>query len=131
MIKLSYTKLQGGAADNLSQVVVPLWETAPYIREAIEIGIEMDVEVVTEFVPACLLGVRYRCADELIFPMAISISDLTLTDANWLLQREGIYYEACKECDLNQFCCGVHPLHHAAFGEPSCLMPISLPPSGM
>jgi MoaA/NifB/PqqE/SkfB family radical SAM enzyme len=125
-IKLSYTKLQGGAADNLSQVAVPLWEAAPYIREAIEIGIDMDVDVVTEFVPACLLGSRYRRADELIFPPVISLSELTFTDSNWLCSREGVYYEACKECDLRKFCCGVHPLHHEAFGEPSCLTPISL-----
>jgi len=130
-VKLSYTKLQGGAADNLSRVVVPLWEVAPYIRDAIEIGIEMDVEVVTEFVPACMLGAQYRCADELSFPMAISISDLTLSDSNRLRPREGIYYAACNACDLRQFCCGVHPLHHEAFGEPSCLMPISLAGSGM
>lgn len=130
-VKLSYTKLQGGAADHLSRVVVPLWETAPYIREAIEIGIEMDVEVVTEFVPACMLGVRYPSADELAFPTAIGISDLTFTDANWLRQREGMYYKACKECDLRQFCCGVHPLHHERFGEPSCLTPISLAGAGI
>ena len=48
-VKLSYTKLQGGAADNLSHIVVPLSEAAPYFREAIEIGNEMDVNVVTEF----------------------------------------------------------------------------------
>lgn len=125
-VKLSYTKLQGGAADNLPQVAAPLWEVAPYIRDAIEIGIEEGVDVVTELVPACLLGARYRRADELIFPMVISLSELTFTDSNWLCSREGIFYEACKECDLRKFCCGVHPLHHEAFGERSCFTPISL-----
>lgn len=125
-VKLSYTKLQGGAADNVSRVAVPLWEVAPYIREAIEVGIDLDIEVVTEFVPACLLGVRYRSADELIFPTVISLSELTFTDSNWLCSREGRYYEACKECDLRKFCCGFHPLHHESFGEPSCIAPISI-----
>lgn len=125
-VKLSYTKLQGGAADNLSQIALPLWEVAPYIRDAIEIGIEMGADVVTEFVPACLLGVRYGRADELIFPTVISLSELAFTDPNWLCSREGVYYEGCKGCDLRKFCCGIHPMHHEAFGEPSCLTPISL-----
>jgi MoaA/NifB/PqqE/SkfB family radical SAM enzyme len=130
-IKLSYTKLQGGAADNLSHIVVPLPEAAPYFREAIEIGNEMDVNVVTEFVPACLLGKRYGNADELNSPPVISLSDLNLVDSNWIRYSEGMYYWTCKECDLRQICCGIHPLHHENFGEPSCLAPISLAPSGL
>ena len=128
--KLSYPELQGGAADNLSQVVAPLWEVAPYIREAIEIGVEEGVYVVTESVPACLLGIRYRRADELISPPVISMSDLAFIDSSWRPPDDGIFYEACKECDLRKFCCGVHLLHHEEFGEHACFTPISLAAAG-
>jgi sulfatase maturation enzyme AslB (radical SAM superfamily) len=124
--KLSYPELQGGAADNLFQIVAPLWEVAPYIREAIDVGNEAGVYVVTEYVPACLLGMHYRRADELAARTRISLSDLHHIDSNWRRPNDGVFYEACKECDLQKFCCGAHPRHHEAFGERSCFTPISL-----
>ena len=125
MAKLSYPNLQGGAADNLSQVVAPLWEVAPYIRDAIRIGIETGVDVMTEFVPFCLHGIYYHRADYLGVPK-LSVSDLTFTDSDWRDPNDGVFYEVCRECDLRNFCCGVHPLHHEEFGEHLCFTSISL-----
>ena len=80
----------------------------------------------TEFVPTCMLGIRYRRADELTLSRVISVSDLSFTESNWRRTNEGVFYEACRECDLRKFCCGVHPVHHEEFGERSCFTPISV-----
>lgn len=122
--KLSYPNLQGGAADNVSTVVAPLWEVAPHVAKAIERGNELGIYVETEFMPICLLGKYYDRADELRTP-EINVSDLTFTDPEWCRAPYDVGYEACYACDLSEHCCGIHPLHDEVFGEHPCFRPVT------
>ncbi len=123
-VKLSYPRLQGGAYDNLSEIIAPLWEVAPFIREAIDRGNEIGVHVLTEFVPACLNGTSYDRADDFNLPR-ISLSDLAYSDSNWCRPRGQVFYEFCDKCDLLNVCFGIEARHHEAFGEHPCFTPVS------
>jgi sulfatase maturation enzyme AslB (radical SAM superfamily) len=123
-IKLSYPRLQGGAAANLTQVVAPLWEVAPYVREAIDTGADMGVYVETEFVPICLLGTRFDRADNYT-PARVNLSDLAFVDPNYCRPSGEVFYECCNYCDVRSQCLGIDALHHEAFGENSCFAPVS------
>jgi MoaA/NifB/PqqE/SkfB family radical SAM enzyme len=123
-IKLSYPRLQGGAADNLSQVVTPLWEVAPFVRDAIDRGIEAGVYVETEFVPICLLGKRFDRTDN-FNTTRVNLSDLAFSDSNYYRPPGQIFYEACGKCDVRDQCSGIDTLHHEKFGYNSCFKPIS------
>ena len=85
---------RGGQPIISPKVAAPLWEVAPYVRDAIEMGIDAGVDVVTDDQPVCSAH-SYRRADELIFPLVISLSELTFTDSNWLCSREG-NIRACR-----------------------------------
>lgn len=125
--KLSYPNLQGGAMDNLFQVVAPLWEVASSIRDAIEWGTDEELSVDTEFVPLCLIGMYYDRASELT-PVRYHVSDVTFRIPNWdhrCRSQDHVYYLACDACDLRLYCCGIHPLHHEAFGENACFQAVS------
>ena len=123
-IKLSYPRLQGGAAVNLNQVIAPLWEVAPYIREAIDRGSAAGVYVETEFVPICLLGTRYDRADNYA-AARVNLSDLAFVDPNYCRPSGDVFYECCDHCDVRNQCLGIDALHHEAFGENSCFTPVS------
>jgi len=124
-IKLSYPRLQGGAADNLSRVIVPLWEVAPFVQSAINKGVDMGVYVETEFVPMCLLGTRYDRTDN-FNTTRVNLSDLAYSDSSYCRPAGKVFYEACDKCDLRKQCSGIDTLHHEAFGESSCFTPVSL-----
>ncbi len=123
-IKLSYPRLQGGAADNLSQVVSPLWEVAPFVRAAIDTGIKMGICVETEFVPICLLDRKYDMVDN-FYRTRVNLSDLNYTDANYQRPSGDIFYAVCATCDVRNHCFGLDLLHHEVFGENSCFAPVS------
>jgi MoaA/NifB/PqqE/SkfB family radical SAM enzyme len=123
-IKLCYPRLQGGAADNLSEVIAPLWEVAPFVRAAIDTGMEMGIEVETEFVPICLLGTRYDRVDN-FYTAHVNLSDLHYTDSQYYRPPGGVFYEVCGTCDVRHRCRGIDTLHHEAFGENSCFAPVS------
>lgn len=125
MVKLSYPNLQGGAADNLSGIVAPLWEVAPYIISAIKIGIDIGIRVMTEFMPFCFHGDYYSRADYFNTPR-LSLSDVNIVESDWQDPRDAVFYSACSKCDLLNLCCGIHPLHHKTFGEHSCFTAVSL-----
>jgi len=124
-IKLSYPRLQGGAADNLSQIIVPLWEAAPFVLDAIDRGAEAGVYVETEFVPFCLLGKRFDRTDN-FSTTRVNLSDLAYTNSNYCRQPGQVFYEACGQCDVRNRCSGIDTLHHEAFGEGSFFRPVSL-----
>jgi len=123
-IRLSYPRLQGGAADNVSRIVAPVWEVAPFVREAINRGVEIDVHVETEFIPICLLGTRYDNADVLC-KARHNLSDLTYSDSNYYRRPGAVFYDVCGECDVLNHCCGLDTLHHEVFGESSCFRAVS------
>lgn len=123
-IKLCYPRLQGGAADNLSQIIAPLWEVAPFVQTAIDTGMELGVEVETEFVPLCLLGKRYDRVDN-FYTNRVNVSDLHWSDSNYCVPPGEIFYEVCDSCDVRNQCLGIDTLHHEAFGKNACFIPVS------
>lgn len=118
-IKLSYPHLQGGAADQLEELVVPLWKAAPLMVAAIEEGDREGLHVETEFMPACLIAPHYHRASEIDRPR-YHLSDVQFTvpeiDHTSSL-RPRYFLESCGDCILRNSCCGIHPLHHATFGD--------------
>jgi len=125
--KLSYPNLQGGAADNLSDVVAPLWEVAPFVLAAIQRGDEAGIYVTTEFVPICLLGASCERASEFSV-QPYNVSDLAFKISRFdhrLQAKENVFYPVCSECDVRMYCCGIHVCHHQAFGENPCFAPVS------
>jgi len=123
-IKLSYPRLQGGAADNLFRIVAPVWEVARFVREAIDKGKEIGVPVETEFVPICLLGARYQSAD-IFYNARVNLSDLAFSDPNYSRPRGAVFYDVCGQCEVVKHCCGLDRLHHEEFGENSSFRPVS------
>ncbi len=125
--KLSYPNLQGGAADHLDSVVAPLWEVMPYVLHAIATANDMGLFVDTEAIPICLLGPYCDRASELL-ANPYHVSDLGFQMDNWTVRErahQSVFYPVCRKCDLRDYCCGIHPLHHASFGEDLCFTPIS------
>jgi len=123
-IKLCYPRLQGGAADNLSQIIAPMWEVAPFVQAAIDKGIELGVDVETEFMPICLLGTRYDRVDN-FYATRVNLSDLHWSDADYVRPPGDIFYEVCDTCDVRNHCLGIDTLHHEAFGENPSFKPVS------
>jgi sulfatase maturation enzyme AslB (radical SAM superfamily) len=123
-IKLTYPRLQGGAADNLSQVIAPVWEVAPFVRTAIDKATELGVNIETEYMPLCLLGPRYDTADN-FYRTRVHLSDIHCTDPDYVRPVGKIFYEACEACDLRNQCFGIDTLHHQEFGENPCFKQIS------
>lgn len=125
--KLSYPNLQGGAAERLPELIVPLWTATPAMLDAIAVARERGLEVETEFVPPCLLGTRWEAASELRRPR-YRLSDVgerqrDVTAA--LRERNRRFYGPCSACAIRFGCPGVHVLHHAAFGAPLRLGPLA------
>ena len=124
-IKLSYPNLQGGAADLLNELVLPLWQVAPFMLAAIKQGDCVGVRVTTEFLPPCLLATDCNRASEIDRPV-YHLSDVKFTipeiDHTTDL-RPRFFPELCDECPLCSNCCGIHPLHRAAFGEEGAHIP--------
>jgi sulfatase maturation enzyme AslB (radical SAM superfamily) len=123
-IKLCYPRLQGGAADNLSQIIAPVWEVAPFVQAALEKGTELGMDVETEFMPLCMLGTRYDRVDN-FYTTRVNLSDLHWSDADYSRPPGDIFYEVCDSCDVRNQCLGVDSLHHEAFGENPCFKPVS------
>ncbi len=123
-IKLSYPRLQGGAVDNLSTVIVPVWEVAQFVREAIDQGKKIGGAVETEFIPICLLGARYQSAD-IFFNSRVNLSDLAFSDSNYSRPQGAVFYEVCSHCEVVKYCCGFDKLHDETFGDNSCFNPVS------
>ncbi len=123
-IKLSYPRLQNGAADNLTEVIVPLWDVAQSVRDAIIRGKEVGVYVETESMPICLLGPNYDRADN-FYTTRYSLSDLTHFDSNYCRQPSDVFYKVCGDCEVRSRCLGIDILHHEAFGENHCFSPVS------
>jgi len=123
-IKLAYPRLQGGAADNLSEIIAPLWDVAPFVRAAIDRGIKMGVCVETEFMPICLLGRHYDMVDNFSIGR-VNLSDLNISDSNYYRPPGDVFYPVCDTCEVRSHCLGVDLLHHEAFGEKSCFSPVS------
>ncbi len=123
-IKLTYPRLHGGAAENLSHVIAPLWEVAPFVRDAIDSGVEERVYVKTEFVPICLLGTRHDHTAK--FSMTrVNLSDLTHSSSNYSSPAGKIFYDVSNRCDVQNQCLDIDTLHHEAFGEESCFTPVA------
>jgi MoaA/NifB/PqqE/SkfB family radical SAM enzyme len=123
-IKLGYPRLHGAAADNLSQIIAPLWEVAPFVQAAIDSGTKMGVHVEAEFVPLCLLDRKYDMADN-FFMTRVNLSDLDKSDSNYHRPPGAVFYESCAACDVRNQCFGIDTLHHEAFGENSCFSAVS------
>jgi MoaA/NifB/PqqE/SkfB family radical SAM enzyme len=123
-IKLTYPRLQGGAADNLSEIIAPLWEVAPFVRAAIESGMKMGVQVETESMPICLLNRKYDVVDN-FSGARVNLSDLNYSDSNYYRSSGDIFYEVCDTCDVRSHCYGIDSLHHETFGEHSCFSGVS------
>jgi MoaA/NifB/PqqE/SkfB family radical SAM enzyme len=123
-IKLSYPRLQDGAAENLTEIIAPLWEVAQSVRDAINRGKEVGVYVETESMPICLLGTNYDRADN-FYTTRYSLSDLTHFDSNYCRQPSDVFYKVCGDCDVRNRCLGIDTLHHEAFGENPCFSPVS------
>ena len=124
-IKLTYPRLQGGAADNLSQIIAPVWEVAPFVRPAIDKATELGANIETEFMPLCLLGPTYDRADNFYGNTSTICRTFIGTDPDYVRPLGDIFYEACEACDLRNQCFGIDTLHHEAFGENPCFKPVS------
>ncbi len=125
--KLSYPELQGRAKQNMHSTIEPLWEVAPFIREAIEEGHRAGVHVVTGSVPICLLGPHFDRADELVVSK-LHISDLSGSPSDHNSQDkydDHVCYDVCEDCEVLEYCCAIHPVHDETFGENPCFKPIS------
>ncbi|HMK34543.1 MAG TPA: radical SAM protein [Desulfomonilaceae bacterium] len=123
-IKLTYPRLQGGAADNLSQGIAPVWDVAPFVRAAIDKAAALGANIETEFMPLCLLGPTCDRADN-FYRTRVHLSDIHWTDPDYVRPLGKIFYEACEPCDLRNQCFGIDTLHHEAFGENPCFKPVS------
>ena len=123
-IKLCYPRLQGGAADNLSQIIAPMWEVAPFVQAAIDKGMELGLDVETEFMPLCLLGTRYDRVDN-FYTTRVNLSGLRWSDSDYRRPPGDIFYEVCDSCDVRNQCLGIDTLHHEAFGENPAFTPVS------
>lgn len=130
--KLSYLNIQGGAADRFDDVVAPLGAVAPDVVDAIAAADALGLRVDTEMVPPCLLGPWRDRASELE-PVPYTLSDLRFQvpdiDIGARAARN-VFQEGCEGCWLRTRCCGVHPLHHAAFGPDPGLRPCPAPVAG-
>ena len=122
--RLSYPNIQGAAYANLSRVVAPLWEVAPFVRSAIAAGDERGIIVDTESIPLCLLGGHTERASELQ-DVSYHLSDLSFTDRQWRRPKLW-FYKLCEDCLLMNQCCGIHTRHHEAFGTNACFTPVSI-----
>jgi MoaA/NifB/PqqE/SkfB family radical SAM enzyme len=123
-IKLSYPRLRGGAADNISEIIAPMWDVAPFVRAAIDLGSKMGLCVETEFMALCLVGGKYDRVDNFSVGR-VNLSDLNYAESNWYRQPGDIFYPVCDTCEVRSHCLGVDLLHHETFGEHSCFSPVS------
>jgi MoaA/NifB/PqqE/SkfB family radical SAM enzyme len=57
--KLAFVHALGSAADNFSSIVPRMSLAIPYIKEALAVGINAGITVMTEAIPYCMLG-KYR-----------------------------------------------------------------------
>jgi MoaA/NifB/PqqE/SkfB family radical SAM enzyme len=124
--KLSYPNLQGGAADNLKTIIIPLWDCIYGVKKAIKTGIENGIFVDTESIPICLLDDLADHACEFLQNIYY-ISDLQYRKANWTISNRAkgfVFYGECTACDQRKNCCGIHPLHHKRFGHRKVFNPI-------
>ena len=125
--KMSFPNIEGAAADNALEVIVPVWEASPKIIAAIETGNLQGLYVDTEYFPMCLLGEYSERASELVDQL-INVSHIKVKVRNWskrLQALHNVFYAPCEVCDVREFCCGIHPIHHELFGENDCFKPIS------
>jgi len=125
--KLSYPNIQGGAADNYSKVIVPLWDCIADIKNAIYAGLSHNLFVDTESVPVCLLGELSDHACEFV-QNTYNISDLHYHENGWKINDRAkgfVFYDNCRECDVKNICCGIHPIHDKAFKYHDIFTPVS------
>lgn len=125
--KLSYPNILGGAADNYSDVIVPLWDCITDIKNAIYMGRSYNLFVNTESVPICLLGELSDHACEFV-QHSYNFSDLHYHEKGGTINNRAknfVFYDKCNECDVKYICSGIHPAHDKEFKFNDIFEPIS------
>ena len=106
--QLAFIHILGSAGKNKELVVPRKSEIMPYVKKALDIGIDANINVMTEAIPYCFMQGYEQYVAEKIIPMT------RVEDATWVVEdytkyrlTEGkIKQQKCATCSYNAVCEG-------------------------
>ncbi len=106
--QLAFVHALGSAAEDFEEVVPTLAEITGPVREALQIGLDGGVSVMTEAIPLCVLGDMRHLAAEWVMPRSrIYDAEQVVPDYTELRLAEGkAKGEVCHWCRLEPECEG-------------------------
>lgn len=115
LVKLGVNQFQmalvhpvGNAYIHYDEVVPRISDAAPYIKKALQVGIDAGVIVMAEAMPYCMMHGYERCVSENYIPET-EIRHYDMVDLNYKESRikEGkIKFPSCKKCRYDLICEG-------------------------
>lgn len=116
--QLAFVHALGTAADNFDEVVPRYGDIRPYVKEALSIGIDAGLFVMTEAIPYCFMsGFEDYVAETLIPSTAVIDAEWVVEDYTQYRLTEGkAKGPQCQECIRNPQCEGPWREYPERFG---------------
>jgi len=115
--RLSFPHILGRALTNRDWIVSRKREIAPYIKKALEIGINRKRAPMTEAIPYCFLEGYVHCASENYTPETKAFdTKLTVNFNRWRREEGKLKGPKCRECKYFQCCEGPWREYPEIFG---------------
>jgi MoaA/NifB/PqqE/SkfB family radical SAM enzyme len=108
--QMAFVHAMGNAWKNKDSVVPRMTLAVPYMKKALQIGIDANKRVMTEAVPYCMMeGYESYIAERIIPDTMIRGKDFQNTDDFNKQKKElgKVKFLQCKKCKYNSFCEGV------------------------
>lgn len=114
-IQLSYVQAEGNAKNIIVDIGPAMTDAKSYINDAINACSELEVKILIDGIPQCILSDNYQLARNMRrAPVVCGVSDqdqLRLATKPGKLKRKD-----CTDCDLTMFCGGVWEKYIDLFG---------------